>query len=390
MRLPSLLLAPIVLAAALLAPGEAAASKIVYSCAPELCVVDPDTGVSATLTTDGAADPYRHPAITRDGTTIAAERGSNTVHVGPYGGNVANPVAGTRDMNDVAIAPDGSGVAESHSYVENRYGCPLTGGCLELVDRSGADYTSLGAAPVNQAHPGGGGVGFLGGALLSSRYTLNIAMHTVCIFEQPAADDAPCIPRIMSPNTLSSPDGSPDGRLIAVTVGDPEPATTSSVRIYDAATGAALRTLAQNAGGPSFSPDGRQVAFSSDGWIHVVPVTGGTPRRVVQGVTPAWGDGNAPGPHLRSTALRHRNGRIPVRVLCEGTATCAGTVRLKKGSATLGARSYRVAGGKAKTVVVRPTTRGRRTIARSRTHAITVELRPRNARAATTKAKLRR
>ena len=61
--------------------------------------------------------------------------------VGDYATNLTQRWASSRDINDVALAPDGSGVAESHSYVENRYGCPLTGGCLELVDMSAGEYT---------------------------------------------------------------------------------------------------------------------------------------------------------------------------------------------------------------------------------------------------------
>ena len=49
----------------------------------------------------------------------------------------------------------------------------------------------------------------------------------------------------------------------------------------------------------SFSPDGTQVAFAGhDGWIYTVPTAGGTPRKLVQGLSPSWGEGAAPGPAL--------------------------------------------------------------------------------------------
>jgi Tol biopolymer transport system component len=111
------------------ATQDAQASRIVYSCAPELCVVDPETLGSQTLTTDGATAPYRFPSTSRDGTRIAAERASE-VMVGAYGTNLTQSWTRSRSINDVALAPDGSGIGESHSYVENRYGCPFTGGCL--------------------------------------------------------------------------------------------------------------------------------------------------------------------------------------------------------------------------------------------------------------------
>ena len=56
----------VVLALAISAAGlgaeRAEASKIVYSCAPELCVVNPDSGVSQKLTTDGATWRTAFPA----------------------------------------------------------------------------------------------------------------------------------------------------------------------------------------------------------------------------------------------------------------------------------------------------------------------------------------
>ena len=47
------------------------------------------------------------------------------------------------DATPSVVTPVRTTVAESHSYVETRYGCPLTGGCLELIDRS-ASKVSLG------------------------------------------------------------------------------------------------------------------------------------------------------------------------------------------------------------------------------------------------------
>jgi hypothetical protein len=374
------------------AEGRADASRIVYGCAPDLCVADPASGVSAAITTDGAQSPYRYPSISRDGRRVAAARGSAVV-VGDYGGNLTERWAGTRDMNDVAIAPDGSGVGESHSYVENVYGCPLTGGCLRLVDRS-ATFYSRGGVPSegSRRYPGGGGVGFLGtGALLSSRYTIDDDMHRICVVADPTADDAPCEPRISSSTTLTAPAGSPDGTLIAVATAAPEPSDAMSVNLHDAATGALVRRLAAAGTDPTFSPDGKQVAYAGfDGWIYVVPTKGGRSRRLVQGLSPAWGGGDGPGPAVTSRSLRYRKGRVAVKVRCGGSSTCRGTLRLKKGKTTLGSRSYRVKAGKSATVSVKPTSRGRRRIARSRKHKLTVQLTPKQGKAISRRITLRR
>ena len=39
---------------------------------------------------------------------------------------------------------------------------------------------------------------------------------------------------------------------------------------------------------PALSPDGRTVAYADQGWVQLVPVTGGAPRRVVEAGSPLW------------------------------------------------------------------------------------------------------
>ena len=369
-------------AAVLAVPASASASRIVFHCAPDLCVVNPETGASQRLTTDGAANPYRFPSISRNGQKVAALR-ANDVMVGDYGTNLTQRWTGGRDINDLVMSPDGTGVVESHSYVETRYGCPLTGGCLQLVDFSDAEF-SAGNPEATVRHRGGGGVGFLGaGALVSSAYASVDKVHVLCVVDTPAVADAPCTVRVTSQASLSGPDGSPDGRSIVASVG-PAP---SALVLFDAASGAPVRELAKGTQA-SFSPDGTQVAFAGhDGWVYTVPTAGGTPRKLVQGLSPSWGEGAAPGPALASTTLRQsRSQKVPVKVQCAGSETCAGTLTIKKGSSTLGKRAYRVAAGKSATVTVTPSSRGKRTIARSRSHKVTVELKPKAG--STIKAKL--
>ena len=276
---------------------------------------------------------YRFPSLARNGLKVAAARGSD-VMVGDYGSNLTQRWAGSRDINDVALAPDGSGVAESHSYVENRYGCPLTGGCLELVDMSAGEYTRGGDEALGFGrYRGGGGVGFLGtGALITSGYVLPDDMHHLCVVDTPGVPDAACIVRVSSSAALFGPDGSADGRYIASGVaGEP-----NGVVLFDAANGATVRRLGDG-GSPSFSPDGAQVAYAgSDGWIYTVPTGGGTPRKLVQGVSPSWGEGDGPGPSVASTTLRQSGARCPSSSAAPGTRPAAarcGSTRARPRSA---------------------------------------------------------
>jgi hypothetical protein len=390
-RRRALALATAMLAVPSLAVADAGASKIVYVCGSELCAADPASGATATITTDGASSSYRYPSISRDGRRLAAGRGTD-VMVGDYGANLSERWAGSRDLNDVALSPDGSAVAESHSYVENQYGCPFTGGCLRLVDMSASTYTAgPGDDAITNRYPGGGGVGFLGGgALLSSRYTIRDDLHQICVVGDPKAEDADCEPRVSSPATLSAPTGSPDGRLIAATV-SPEGSDTATVALFDAATGAPVRQLAAAGSEPAFSPDGTQVAYNGgDGWIHVVATAGGRGRRLVQGGSPTWGDGAGPGAALGSRSLRLRGGRIPVSVSCGGPAPCRGSVRIANGRTTVGRRAYRVAGGRTAVVAVKPTRRGLVTLGDRRRFGVTVQLTPANGKRLSERLTLRR
>ena len=282
--------------------SHADASRLVFVCGKNLCAVDPDTGKRSQITTDGAKTAYRFPSISRDGRRLAAARGTD-VRVGAYGGNLNQRWASERDINAVALAPDGRAVAESHSYVQavNRFRCyPFSGCNLELVleDFSRTFYTQP-ATPedITRGYRGGGGVGFLGnGSLITSYFQLESdegpAHHGICVVASPAAEDQECATVIKHPESLTGLAGSPDSRMIAAAVGDPEPATTASIRIFNAQTGAQVRRLAGNGSRPVFSPDGRQVAYAGgDGWIHTVSTKGGKSRRLTKGHSPTWGGG---------------------------------------------------------------------------------------------------
>jgi hypothetical protein len=388
------------LAAAATSAKSDAASRIVYACRPQLCVVDPDTGVSAPLTTDGTdASPYHDPSLSADGTRLAARR-LNDVLVGPASGNLTERWGGApQGTNDVALSPDGSAAAESHAYVQTvpRTQCfPFAGCSMQMViEDMSATTWSRGVADSGptRGFSGGGGVGFLGtGQLLIAFYTIGDDAHEICVVatpETPADPPGGATAREIGA-TLSWPEGSPDGRLIAAAKGPARGGGPSSVVLYDAATGAFLRTVAAGTT-PSFSPDGATIAYqSADGWIELVPTAGGTPRRLVRGTMPAWSAGAGPGPRLGATRLAYARGRLSVPLRCDGRAACAGTLRVAKGRVQVASGRYRVAAGRSATVALRPSQRGRALLARRGRTTLAVTLTPRGGTATTTRATLRR
>jgi sugar lactone lactonase YvrE len=93
---------------------------------------------------------------------------------------------------------------------------------------------------------------------------------------------------------------------------------------------------------------------------------------------------------LTSTRLRYRSGRIAVTVSCRASRACRGTLRIAKGTTTIGTRSYRIKAGARATVRLKPTRRGRATLMRSRTHRLTVQLRQSTGKTVTGTLPLRR
>jgi sugar lactone lactonase YvrE len=93
---------------------------------------------------------------------------------------------------------------------------------------------------------------------------------------------------------------------------------------------------------------------------------------------------------VTSKRLRYRSGRIAVTVACRASRTCRGTLRIVRRRSTIAIRSYTVKAGKRATLRLRPTRRGRTTLLRSRTHRVTVQLRPKTGKTISRDLTLRR
>ena len=150
-------------------------------------------------------------------------------------------------------------------------------------------------------------------------------------------------------NDLSAPAVSPDGRLIAVASSPAEQnGGTGPIVLYDAASGRPVRTLTAGAGDglPTFSPDGRRLAFSRGRAIYVTAIDGapGSERRVIaRGVQPVWVAGGArcrvraavrPVARGRSVAVRAcapSAGRLTITLTRRGRVVARRTVSTRRG-----------------------------------------------------------
>ena len=83
---------------------------------------------------------------------------------------------------------------------------------------------------------------------------------------------------------------SPDGLTFAF-VGDSQ-STPDGIYLMDVDGSNVTKVPGSEAknGRPTWSPDGQHLAFDTDGWIYVVPVTGGEPTQVTEGYSAWCGD----------------------------------------------------------------------------------------------------
>jgi len=231
---------------------------------------------------------------------LAAAR-DNKIVVGEPGGPLDEVWVDGQGINDVALVPDGSGVVHSSWYsYYGPYPC-FPSICYGVLVETATRYNPAGPYDDDTEvanGTGGWGVARLpDGSVLAAEYDGYESM--ICRYADPTVQDEPCDTVVQFTNDevgwLSDPAVSPDGTLLAANVGAPGDDDGSTLRLFDVATGAPVRTLAALGHDPSFSPDGTTVVYGgNDGWLYLVPTGGGEPERLVEGTTPTWVAGNLP------------------------------------------------------------------------------------------------
>ncbi|MGD9695238.1 MAG: hypothetical protein AB7V42_06205 [Thermoleophilia bacterium] len=390
---PAVLAAAVVAVAGLWWTATAGASQIVYQCGAGVCAVDPD-GADAPVTLTAAG---RVAGVTSDGRTAAWVTPDSSLVERPLAPGGLDATLFSGEIYDFPrISPSGAQALWSFylgGYGWYTYLAPGSGGGYPPAIASSTYQTThgwLGTTPLVAVH---------GGGTAPSQLCAVVAGGPVC--------DTPLASEPDVATQIAFPSGRPGGdEIVAIRGAAPSSfgvPVTGRIALYSTATHTRVRdvTTVGTDAHPALSAEGDRVAFERSGEIYVASTTGADLRRVATGTMPFWGGprtlpsgpgapGPAPGPTpapgpdaapgrpaVASSSLRYRSGRIAVAIRCTGASACAGTLRLRRGAVTLGARAYRIARGGRATIAVRPTARGRRIISRSRTLRVVVRLTPR-------------
>jgi WD40-like Beta Propeller Repeat len=334
MRLRCLLIA---VAAAVISAETARADLLLYRCGDDVCRVAPDGTGKRKLTREGT---HTWLSASADGRRLAVVRDTFAHLLDGRGRPVAGPLTRGGTVVIAEIAPDGSQVATiellpeiTPAPVGSPPGSPgipglqpylfLNGATRDVVARAVADTAWLGPR-LTRSDPGSTAPFPLGVCLLAVNTDFACERDLV---RDPALD-------------VYSAAFSPDGVSVAVARED------GTIVLYGPA---GARVLSEG-GQPSWSPDGRRIAFERDGSVYVGR------RRIVRGAQPVWTTAPAckARPRLRVrgrkvivSACAPQPGRVTVTLRANGRRVARRTVRAATGG-TVEVRLRRPAGRSAR------------------------------------------
>ena len=327
MRLRCLLIA---VAAAVLATENAGADLLLYRCGTDVCRVAPDGSGKRQLT---RGSTHTWLSASTDGKRLAVVRETFAYLLDGRGREVGGPLTRGGTVVIAEISPDGSQVATIELLPEitpapvgsppGSPGIPGLQPYLFLSDGTNRDVVARAVADtawfgprLTRTDPGRAPPFPLGVCLL--------AVNTDFACERDVARDPT--------QDVYSAASSPDGASVAVARAD------GAIVLYGAATG---RVLTDAGGQPSWSPDGKRIAFERDGALFVARATG-RPRekRIGRGAQPVWVSAPAcrARPRLRVRGRRvivracaPQPGRVTVTLRADGRRVARRTVRAATG-----------------------------------------------------------
>ena len=319
---------------ALASAASARADSILYRCFPNLCRVAPDGSGQAQLTHDGAepGPVYAWLSATPDGSRLGVSYGNEAYVLDAKGRRLSGPHPhGGGPVLVTHISPDGGQMATIETLVETT--TPFPGGpptphqvpylFVARADGSGREVASRATVTTN----------WLGGRLLrDDAADAAPFQQQICVLV--TNTDFPCERLVAAEagHELWDPAVSPDGTLVAVTRA-PIDGFSGDIAIYSAATAQLVRVVSSGPSdsGPTWSPDGRSIAFArGGGGLWVVSATGapGSERRILaSGIQPVWVRGG--GAALRLTGPKRARAGKRVRLRLAGAPRGA-RVRLQR------------------------------------------------------------
>jgi len=319
---------------ALATAASAPADSILYRCFPNLCRVAPDGTGRAQLTRDGAepGPVYAWLSATPDGSRLGVSYANEAYVLDAKGRRLSGPHPhGGGPVLVTHISPDGGQMATIETLVETT--TPFPGGpptphqvpylFVARADGSGREVASRATVTTN----------WLGGRLLrDDAADAAPFQQQICVLV--TNTDFPCerLVAAESGHELWDPAVSPDGTLVAVTRALID-GFSGDIAIYSAATAQLVRVVSSGPSdsGPTWSPDGRSIAFArGGGGLWVVSATGapGSERRILaSGIQPVWVRGG--GAALRLTGPKRARAGKRVRLRLAGAPRGA-RVRLQR------------------------------------------------------------
>jgi WD40-like Beta Propeller Repeat len=364
------------IAVAVLAVGaaRATADALVYRCGPNICKAAPDGTGKQRLTMDGrpGGPLYSWLSASADGSRLAVVNATYAYVLDGRGRRLTGrlPRGGTGVIAE--IAPDGAQVATvellpevTPAPVGSPPGTPGVSGFVPYMFVMNADGSAREATARSVVD-----IGWLGQRLVrTDRSNADPFPYGVCVLatntDFPCGSDAARDPT----QDLFNPAFSPDGRFVAVVKSPSTTIGAGAIVIYDVATAAPVRELVAGENTqPTWSPNGRRVAFERGGDIYVAHATGATRvRRVLKGgEQPTWTSAAACKPRRPRVRLRRRGalvtacapqpGRLTVTLLHAGRRVARRTVTAATGGMVT-VRLRRPAGASAGELLARVSSR---------------------------------
>lgn len=290
-RRRALVTAAVAAAASLACAGTAGATAIYYVCGNDLCRYDTAKKRSTHLTSNGTRKKrYTDVSASRSGRRFGLiyNRDLFSARRGLRGRRTLE-----RDVALVYARPDGGELASLQLRLTPNPACIPPMICpflltpwLYLYSPDGRNEDAVAARTVT--------AGWLRNRLM--RDNNENGVQVICVLRD--NHDFECERTVArSPDfELRDPEGSPNGRLLAVTAvpasaDDDDVVVSGRIALFNPATGALVRmiTAGSDDSDPAFSPDGKTIAYERGRSIYVVRASGGRAKRLIRrGSRPSW------------------------------------------------------------------------------------------------------